>query len=197
MCSPRQFRRGMDQRHHVLQLVAEAKRAARLIESRTAPDAARQALIQQPAIQQQVHGGIRRADLHRAEQIVPEVIDGQPGTLDLIRVLKRVASATASARSAPWPSRNHTSSLPPGGRSMWSWSTAHGSRPAWTVLLRPMRLNAAGCVRLPRRPRNSLRSAVRPWRRLLAAAKAARGRRTRDATGCAPAAPGWRHRTRG
>ena len=64
---PRQLRRGMDQRHHVLQLVAEAKRAAGLIESRTAPDAARQALVQQPAIQQQIHGGIRCVDLHRTE----------------------------------------------------------------------------------------------------------------------------------
>ena len=78
----------MDQRHHVLQLVAEAKCAAGLIEGRAAPDAARQALVEQPAIQQQVHGGIRRVDLHRTQQIVPQVIDCQPGVLDLIRVLE-------------------------------------------------------------------------------------------------------------
>ena len=85
---PRQLRRGMDQRHHVLQLVAEAERAAGLIEGRTAPDPAREALVQQPAIQQQIHGRLRCVNLDRTEQIVPQVIDGQPGTFDLIRVLE-------------------------------------------------------------------------------------------------------------
>ena len=88
MCLARQLGRGMDQRHHVLQLVAEAKRAAGLVERRAAPDAARQALVQQPAIQQQVHGGIRRVDLHRTQQIVPKVIDCQPGPFDLGRILE-------------------------------------------------------------------------------------------------------------
>ena len=88
MCCARQLGRSMDQRHHVLQLVAEAECAAGLIEGRTAPDAARQALVQQPAIQQQIHGGIRRVDLHRTQQIVPEVIDCQPGLFDLIRILE-------------------------------------------------------------------------------------------------------------
>jgi len=48
----RDLGRGVDERHHVLQLVAEAVGAAGLIEGRACPDAAGQRLIQQPAVQQ-------------------------------------------------------------------------------------------------------------------------------------------------
>ena len=44
---PRNLRQAVDQCHHVLQLVAEAVRAARLIERRSSPHAATERLIQQ------------------------------------------------------------------------------------------------------------------------------------------------------
>ncbi len=60
-----------DQRHSVLQLVAEAVGTARLIEPRTSPDAARQRLIQQPAVQHDVHRTVRGRHLDRAQDSVP------------------------------------------------------------------------------------------------------------------------------
>ncbi|MCY1390258.1 hypothetical protein D9M71_50740 [compost metagenome] len=62
---------GEGQRHAVLQLVAEAIGAARLVERRPRADAAGQRLVEQPAIEQDVHRPVRRAHLHRAEQLVP------------------------------------------------------------------------------------------------------------------------------
>ncbi len=59
------------ERHHVLQLVAEAVGAARLVERRARPDPAGQRLVEQPAVQQDVHRPIRRLHLHRAEDVVP------------------------------------------------------------------------------------------------------------------------------
>ena len=46
----RQRRFGMHQRHHILQLVAEAKCAAGLIKASAAPETAAQGLIQEPAV---------------------------------------------------------------------------------------------------------------------------------------------------
>ena len=51
------------QRHHVLELIAEAVGAARLVERRARPDAAGQRLVEQPAVEQQVHRPIRRRHL--------------------------------------------------------------------------------------------------------------------------------------
>ena len=68
-------RLGMHQRHHILQLVAEAEGAAGLIEARAAPEPAAQGLIEQPAVRHHVHGGIGRFDVDRAERPVPVLPD--------------------------------------------------------------------------------------------------------------------------
>ena len=52
---PRQLRPGMQQRKHILQLVAEAEGAARLIPRRASPDAATERLIGLPAIEKEIH----------------------------------------------------------------------------------------------------------------------------------------------
>ena len=57
-----QPRLGMHQGHRVLQLVAEAERAARLIEARARPHAAGQRLIDEPAVGQEVDGRVGRFD---------------------------------------------------------------------------------------------------------------------------------------
>ena len=67
----RDFAVGDAQRHHVLELVAETVRAAQLIKRRARPDAARQRLIEQPAIHQHIHGRIGRGDLHGARACRP------------------------------------------------------------------------------------------------------------------------------
>ncbi len=51
--------RRVEQGQHVLQLVAEAERAARLVEARAAEDARREALVEQPAVEHQVHRAAR------------------------------------------------------------------------------------------------------------------------------------------
>ncbi len=66
-----QRRLGVDQRHHVLQLVAKAERAARLIERRAAPQARRDHLVEQPAVGEGVQRRVGRSHLDRAERALP------------------------------------------------------------------------------------------------------------------------------
>jgi hypothetical protein len=72
---PRQRRLRHYQRHHVLDLIAKAVRATRLVEGRSSPYAARQRLIQQPSIEHDVHRAVGSLDLNRAEQAVPVMRD--------------------------------------------------------------------------------------------------------------------------
>ena len=62
---------GMHQRHHILQLVAEAEGSTGLVEPGACPEAAAQGLIQQPAVGHHINGGIGGFDLHRAERPIP------------------------------------------------------------------------------------------------------------------------------
>src|ERR1019366_8229923 len=61
----------MDQRHGVLQLIAETVGATGLIIPTTAPEPAGQCLIDQPAVGQYVQRWIRRLHVHRAQGAVP------------------------------------------------------------------------------------------------------------------------------
>ena len=61
--------------HRVLQLVAEAEGATRLVEPRPTPYPARKCLIDQPAIEHQIQRGIWRADLYRSEDVIPSCRD--------------------------------------------------------------------------------------------------------------------------
>ena len=65
-----QTRLGVDQRHRVLQLIAEAERAARLVEAAARPQAAGQRLVEQPAVGQHVERRVGRLDLHGAERVL-------------------------------------------------------------------------------------------------------------------------------
>ncbi len=66
---------GMHQRHHVLQLVAEAVGPAGLVKPRSSPQSAAQGLIQQPAVRHYIHGGIGRINVHRSQSSIPIVPD--------------------------------------------------------------------------------------------------------------------------
>ena len=59
------------ERHDVLELVAEAVGAARLVEGRARPHAAGERLVEQPAVQHEVHGAVGRLHLDRAERRRP------------------------------------------------------------------------------------------------------------------------------
>ena len=63
------------ERQHVLELVTESVRTSALVERGAAPDATRERLIQQPAVEQQVHRRVRRCHLHCAQYPVPQFLD--------------------------------------------------------------------------------------------------------------------------
>ncbi len=62
-------------RQHVLELVTETECASGLVQGGTGPQATGQRLIHQPAVQQEIHRGIRRLDLDRLQDLVPEILD--------------------------------------------------------------------------------------------------------------------------
>ena len=69
---PRLLRGAVDDGHRVLELVAEAERPARLVERRPAPHATGERLVEEPAVEHQIHRRVRRADLDRPEDAIPE-----------------------------------------------------------------------------------------------------------------------------
>src|SRR5574341_625466 len=62
---------GVDERHHVLQLVAETEGAPRLVVSAPRPKTARESLVHKPAVGQHVEGRVRCFHLHGAERVLP------------------------------------------------------------------------------------------------------------------------------
>ena len=121
--------RAVDQGHHVLELVAEAVGAARLVERRPAPDAAAQHLVEQPAVEQQVERRVGRLHLDGAE-------DRVPARLDRRRAPRRAGPARGSggrsSRAAldgrrPRRGGRRPPSPRPGPSSNGAWSAAQGS----------------------------------------------------------------------
>ena len=84
-CSRSKPRLGMHEGHRVLQLVAEAERAARLIESGARPHAAGERLVDEPAVGQEVDGRVGRFDIDHAERpapVVPHAFQRPMGAVD-------------------------------------------------------------------------------------------------------------------
>ena len=71
---PRLFRGAVDQGHDVLELVPKAVRPARLVERRAGPHPAGQHLVEQPAVEHQVHAGIGRLHLHGVQEVIPSLL---------------------------------------------------------------------------------------------------------------------------
>ena len=61
----------VDERHHVLQLVAEAEGSPRLVVAAARPEAAGHRLVQQPTVGEHVKRRIGRLNLHGAERALP------------------------------------------------------------------------------------------------------------------------------
>ena len=57
------------QRHHVLQLIAKAERAAGLVVAAARPEPAADRLVQQPVVQQRIERIVRGSNLHGAERL--------------------------------------------------------------------------------------------------------------------------------
>ena len=68
---PQQPGFGMDQRHCVLQLIAEAESAAALIVSAARPKTARKRLVEQPAVGQHIERRVRRFHIDRSQRMFP------------------------------------------------------------------------------------------------------------------------------
>ena len=64
-------RLGVDERHYVLQLVAETEGAARLVVSGSSPKTTYKSLVQEPAIGQHIEGLIGSFNLNCAKRVVP------------------------------------------------------------------------------------------------------------------------------
>ena len=64
-------RLGVDKRHHILQLVAETKGATRLVVSVARPKTARESLVQEPAIGQNIERLIGSFDMNGAKRVIP------------------------------------------------------------------------------------------------------------------------------
>ena len=67
-----------DEREHVLELVAEAERAAGLVEARARPHARAERLVQQPPVHEDVEGVVGRVHLHRFQDLVPPRLHRRP-----------------------------------------------------------------------------------------------------------------------
>ena len=94
---------GMHEGHRVLQLIAEAERAAGLVESRPRPHAAGERLVDEPAVGQEVDGRVGRFDVDRAERAAPVVPDpfqgpvGVAGAAEALHELPRLLFAAGGA----------------------------------------------------------------------------------------------------
>ena len=181
-CSRSSCGLGVDQRHRVLQLVAEAEGAAGLVEAAARPDAAGERLVEQPAVGQDVERGVGRLHLHRAERVLPvrqhrvERLRARRGAAEALHELRRPRRRCGPCRGGrrPRAPRRRPSSI-------GTWIAAHGSsaaptRPESRVRAQRGRLRAA----MPLRPRNSVRSPVTlRGARLARRRRSRRGRRTR------------------
>ena len=180
------------QGHDVLELVAEAVGAAGLVERGPRPEPAGERLVEQPAVEHDVHRAVRRPHLDRRPGCRPRSV-ATPRSVAAWSIVRprRIRSAAAAAPSAS-PSRTTISVAL--RRRARSWSAARR-----TDRGRRRRHPAAGtrgpgrpaaperrCGRGTRSDRPSTPSAARRGRRRR------RGRRTRCSMGCARGAPGLR-----
>ena len=148
-------------RQRILQLVAEAERAARLVEGRARPDAAGEALVGQPVVDHRVERLVGRLDLQRVEEAAPvALVLGQALVEILARGAARPARSPLPAEPAS-PSSQSSVASPPGGTSTSRAIAAQGSRPASTLpdSAAPPR-RPRGHSTVPSCPMNSARSAV-------------------------------------
>src|SRR6266571_2354770 len=86
----RDIGRGVHEGHDILQLVAEAVSATRLIKGGAAPDAATERLVKQPAVEQKICGKLGCFYFNRAQEPVPPMA----GFLECSFDVRGIAKAT-------------------------------------------------------------------------------------------------------
>ena len=161
MWAAREVRRGQQEREHVLQLIPEPERAARLIERRASPDAAGQRLVEEPVVEHQIHRAVGCGDLHRAEQRSPEaphIVECRGDPLRRRGCAARVT--TRSLRRRPRRAARSATCSCPGSSVTRTCTAPHGSIVAPVRFDSSSRSSAAGAPSVPLRPMNSVRSPV-------------------------------------
>ena len=96
----RQVRPREEEREDVLELVAEAVRAARLVVARARPEPAGEVLVEEPAVHEEVEGVVGRRDLHGPRASRPRTLPRRGARLRQRRVRRRPRSAATSARAS-------------------------------------------------------------------------------------------------
>ena len=150
-----------DQRHRVLQLIAEAVGAARLVERAARPEAARERLVQQPAVQHEIERAVRRTDVDRAEHGAPVGAHGSAGRPSTSALRQRVIMRLGGLRAVGLAQEPDEFDGRIRGKRDEVCSAPQGSKPA------PVRpesaapvASAAGRSSVPLRPMNSIRLPV-------------------------------------
>ena len=94
-------------RHHILQLIAIAPGAARLVKRGTRPQPASERLIEQPAVQEHVHRPVRRLYLDRAERLLPELRSTSLNEASRSAARYRAISSSAAAPGGLLAEKEH------------------------------------------------------------------------------------------
>ena len=139
----RQVGTGQAQGHDVLELVAEAERAARLIVAGARPQAAADVLVEEPAVHEHVEGVVRRLHLHDVEHVVPRPARGVAR-----RLRRRHLPVPAEQRGpgpGPFPGRaGRRGGAALRGQGQETWRTAQGRGPRRRGAREPSRPERAG-----------------------------------------------------
>ena len=114
-CARARSGRASSERHHVLQLIAEAEGAARLVVAAARPQPAADVLIEQPPVHQHVERIVRRAHLDGARASGPTIACTSAERRGGRRPVPcRAIRPAHASRSVPWPSRNTSCRRSPG-----------------------------------------------------------------------------------
>ena len=163
------------ERHRVLELVAEAERAAGLVIAGARPHPAAQVLVEEPAVHEDVERVVGRADLHGAQRVLPRAPHG------LERGVRGLDAAVAADQLAdvrhvlPLADEEHEPSrLARRERDARRAAPRRDRAPRRSVPESVSCSSAAGRAREPFRPRKEVRSPVAERSSSLAWAKATR-----------------------
>ena len=163
---PKKLRFGVDERHGVLQLVAETKSAARLVVTAARPHTAGERLVDEPAVREHIREPRPASRPARRPRYAASSSATSSSALRAALAPRKRSSSDLTSSSFPHDLRPATPSAEndlahlPVGKSKGTCRAAQGSKPAPRRFDRCARSIAAGRSSEPLRPMNSLRSPV-------------------------------------
>src|SRR6185436_17678474 len=124
------LRLAVDERHRILQLIAEAEGASRLIVSAPRPETACERLIHQPAVCQYVERLVRGLHMHRAKCVPPILPDHFERAARRSRPTKAAHQVSGIFDVPPNPEPENDLALLPTGQLEWHMDCAAGIEPS-------------------------------------------------------------------